>query len=128
MIWIHLVILVAVLQFLIFTILVGKARERFGVKAPAVTGNENFERYYRVQMNTLENLIVFIPSILLAATYWAPYLMALLGLLFIIGRILFFFAYINGKKRTIPFLMGMIPNVIFIVLGIFGTLRAIINV
>lgn len=128
MIWIHLVILIAVLQFLIFAILVGKARYRFGVKAPAVTGNENFERYYRAQMNTLENLIVFIPSILIASTYWAPYLMAFFGFIFLLGRTLYFIAYVNGKKRTVPFLMGMIPNFIFVILGILGTLRAIINV
>jgi len=49
---IELITILALLQFLYFGILVGKARDRYGVKAPAVTGNENFERYLRVQMNT----------------------------------------------------------------------------
>jgi len=57
----------ALLQYLAFGIAVGAARGRYGVKAPATTGNEVFERYYRVQMNTLEQLALFLPAIFLAA-------------------------------------------------------------
>jgi hypothetical protein len=62
MIFVHLVIGVALLEFLYFGFAVGRARETYGIKAPATTGNEMFERYYRVQMNTLEQLIIFIPA------------------------------------------------------------------
>ena len=72
MIFVHLVIGVALLEFLYFGFAVGRAREKYGVKAPATTGNEMFERYYRVQMNTLEQLIVFIPGIVLFAHYIEP--------------------------------------------------------
>lgn len=128
MVWIHLIILLAVLQLLVFIILVGKARSRFNVVAPAITGNIDFERYYRVQMNTLELLIIFIPSIVLASIYWSPYVMAILGAVFLIGRILFFKAYVSGKNRSLSFLMSLIPILIFVILGILGSVKAIINV
>ncbi len=126
MVWIHLVILFALLQLIFFMVQVGKARATYGVKAPATTGNENFERYYRVQMNTIETSVVFIPAILLASQYWSPYLMAAMGLIYLIGRILYFEAYINGKKRTIPFMMGVIPVLLYIFLGIAGSIRALL--
>jgi hypothetical protein len=128
MVWIHLIILLALLQLLFFIILVGKARGKFNVVAPAITGHVDFERYYRVQMNTIELLVIFIPSIILASIYWSPYLMAILGLFYLIGRLLFLKAYIGGKNRTVPFLMGLIPILLFVILGILGTLRALIKV
>ena len=64
---VEVIVCLALIQFLRFGFAVGKAREKYGVKAPATTGNEMFERYFRVQMNTLEQLIVFIPSIVLFA-------------------------------------------------------------
>jgi hypothetical protein len=128
MIWIHLVILFSLFQLLVFVVMVGKARSKFKVAAPAISGHDGFERYYRVQMNTIEMLVMFIPSILLAATYWSPYIMAALGLIYLIGRVLYFRAYVTSEKRTIPFLMGLIPILIFLILGILGSVRALINV
>ncbi|MBC7427189.1 MAG: MAPEG family protein [Bacteriovorax sp.] len=126
MVWIHLVILLSILQLIVFMVLVGRARKKFGVKPPAISGEENFERYYRVQMNTIEMLVMFIPSILLASTYWSPYLMAVLGFSYLIGRVFYFQAYVNSKERTIPFIMGVVPISLFIVLGIAGTIRALL--
>lgn len=128
MIWIHLIILFSLLQLLVFVVLVGKARATFKIAAPAISGHDGFERYYRVQMNTIEMLVMFIPSILLAGTYWSPYLMAIFGLVYLIGRVLYFRAYVRSQKRTIPFLMGLIPILLFLILGILGSVRALINV
>ncbi|NDB25983.1 MAG: hypothetical protein EB021_11190, partial [Gammaproteobacteria bacterium] len=58
---VHIVMLVALIEYFGFALAVGRARYRFGVKAPATSGNVDFERYYRAQMNTLEQLIIFIP-------------------------------------------------------------------
>ena len=60
---VHIVAVLAVMQFILFGLLVGKAREQHGIKAPAVSGNEEFERIYRVQMNTLEQLVCFLPFV-----------------------------------------------------------------
>ena len=57
------VISLALLQYSVFGMLVGTARGTYEIKAPAITGHPIFDRYYRVHMNTLEQLIIFIPSI-----------------------------------------------------------------
>ena len=79
MAYVDIVTALALLQFLIFGIKVARARTRFGVKAPAITGNETFERYFRVQQNTLEQLIVFVPALYLFSRYFNPAIAAALG-------------------------------------------------
>ena len=72
MAYVNIVTILAVLQFIVFGVKVGNARTRYGVKAPAITGNEIFERYFRVQQNTLELIVAFLPGIYLFAHYWNP--------------------------------------------------------
>jgi hypothetical protein len=70
--FVAIVTVLALLQYILFAILVGKARGQYGVAAPAVAGHPVFERYFRVQMNTLELVVLFIPALYLAARYWPP--------------------------------------------------------
>src|ERR1700691_2704546 len=79
MAYVDIVTALALLQFIVFGYKVGKARERHGIKAPAITGNEVFERTFRVQQNTLEQLIVFLPGLYLYTHYFSPILAAALG-------------------------------------------------
>ena len=72
MAYVDIVTALAVLQFVVFGFRVGGARGKYGIKAPAITGNEIFERHFRVQQNTLEQLIVFLPGLYLFAHYWNP--------------------------------------------------------
>jgi glutathione S-transferase len=119
-IFVHLVIGAALLEFLYFGFAVGRAREKYGIKAPATTGNEMFERYYRVQVNTLEQLIVFIPSIVLFAWYIEPRVAAVAGAFFVIGRAWYFGQYVRDpRKRTAPFALSLLP-VLFLLLGAMG--------
>ena len=67
--FVAIVIVLALLQYFVFGLLVGRARSKFDVHAPAVTGHPVFERYYRVHQNTLELMIMFIPAIVLFG-YW----------------------------------------------------------
>jgi glutathione S-transferase len=123
--YVHIVIGLALVEFLYFAMAVAGARGRYKVAAPAVTGNEIFERYLRVQMNTLEQLIVFIPSILLFGQYLSPYWAAGFGGVFLIGRLLYFFAYVKEpKKRELGFILSFVPTMILLVGGIFGAARA----
>jgi glutathione S-transferase len=124
--WVHVVIVLALIEFIVFGYAVGRARVRYQVPAPATTGNEVFERYFRVQMNTLEQLIIFVPSILMFAHYFSAYLAAALGALYIIGRALYFRGYVkNPKKREAGFLLSLIPNVVLLIGALTGALRAI---
>jgi uncharacterized MAPEG superfamily protein len=120
--WIVLIALLALLQQLWFGILVSRARGRYGVTAPAVTGNTIFERYYRVQMNTLELLVLFVPALYLSALYVPPLWPALLGVLYLIGRLLYARAYITDPpKRGLGFGLSLLPIMALLLLGLIGT-------
>ena len=64
-----LVTCLAIALYFFTSIQVSKARQAFGVKVPAITGNPDFERVFRVQMNTLEWMPIFLPSLWLFAIY-----------------------------------------------------------
>ena len=129
MAWVDLVGLLAVLQLFIFGLLVGRARGKYAVAAPAITGNPIFERYYRVQMNTVETLIVFLPSLWLAAKYWSPTYAAILGGIYLLGRILYLRSYVSDPKtRGLGFGVSAMPTVILLVAGLIGAVHAILVV
>jgi glutathione S-transferase len=123
--YVHIVILLALVEFFYFSLLVGRARGRYNVPAPATTGNEMFERYFRVHMNTLELLVMFIPSILLFGQYFSPYVAAALGVVFLIGRLVYLSAYVKEpKKREVGFGLSMVPIMILVIGAIIGAGRA----
>ena len=78
---------------------VGRARGRHGIKAPATTGHPDFERVFRVQMNTLENALIFLPALWLAAWYWSPARAAACGAVWLAGRIWYARAYVRDPAR-----------------------------
>ena len=86
------VTILAILLYFYMSVRVGQMRTKHGVKAPATTGHEEFERAFRVHYNTLESLVVFLPLLWLATFYFSPafsllaWLPALLGLAWIVGR------------------------------------------
>ncbi|MEO7916213.1 MAG: MAPEG family protein, partial [Dokdonella sp.] len=85
----HIVAVLAILQFFYFGILVGRARGKYAVHAPATSGHEGFDRIYRVQMNTLEQIVGFLPALLLASLYWPNAIIAGIGAVYLIGRFLY---------------------------------------
>jgi uncharacterized MAPEG superfamily protein len=97
-----LVILVALAQYVWFAMRVGAGRPRYGVEAPATQGNETWERLYRVQMNTLEQLVVFIPALALFSLYVSDRWALLPGLLFLVGRQLYSWEYVRDPKSRGP--------------------------
>jgi uncharacterized MAPEG superfamily protein len=122
---VHLVIGLALLELFLFMMAVARARGRYGVEPPATTGHEIFERYFRVQMNTLEQLILFIPGILIFATYVNALVAAALGVLFIIGRYLYFVGYVKEPaKRSAGFMLSALPTMILLIGGVIGAARA----
>jgi glutathione S-transferase len=92
-----LVTLLAILIYFYSSILVSRARGKFGVKLPAIAGNPDFERVFRAQMNTLEWLPIFLPALWLFAIYVSDDVAAALGLVWVAGRIL----YVRGYARAV---------------------------
>jgi len=127
MAWVLIVIVLALLQFVFFGYAVGRARGRYGVKAPAVTGNEQFERYFRVQMNTLEQLVPFIAAIWLFAQFVDPHWAAALGGVYLIGRSLYFLSYVrNPASRTAGFALSMLPTLVMLAGVLWQALRMLV--
>jgi uncharacterized MAPEG superfamily protein len=128
MAWLEVISALAVIQFGVFAALVGRARGTYGIKAPAVSGNEMFERYYRVQMNTLEVLLVFLPGVWLASRHLDEKWIALLGLVYLVGRIVYFRAYIADPARRGPgFSMSLLPGAILVVAGLVGAVKELVT-
>jgi glutathione S-transferase len=99
-----LVTCLAILFYFYASIRVGMARQTFGIKAPATTGNPDFERVFRVHMNTLEWMPIFLPSLWLFAVYISDPIAAALGLVWIVGRALYMTGYAQAaEKRSVGF-------------------------
>jgi glutathione S-transferase len=94
-----LVTCLAILFYFFAAIRVSKARVAFGIKVPAISGNPDFERVFRVQMNTLEWMPVFLPSLWLFAIYLSDPIAAVLGLVWIAGRILYMTGYSQAANK-----------------------------
>ncbi|GAC1620223.1 MAG: hypothetical protein NVS9B10_01730 [Nevskia sp.] len=118
---VDLIIALALLQLAVFGTLVGRARGRYSVKAPAVTGHEQFERYYRVQLNTIELLVMFVPACWLAARYVAPVWIGLLGGVYLLGRLLYLRAYVREPStRGLGFVLSFLPTIVLMLIGLVG--------
>ena len=94
-----LVTLLAVLLYFYTGILVAKARSKFGVVAPATTGHVDFERVFRVQTNTLEWMPIFLPLLWLFALYGSDAGAAVVGLVWIAGRVLYIRGYTEAADK-----------------------------
>jgi uncharacterized MAPEG superfamily protein len=126
--YVHIVVGLAVLEFLYFAIQVGRARARYKVEAPATTGDPVFERYFRVQMNTLELLVMFIPAILVFSLYMNPIVAAAAGAIYLIGRMIYFVSYVKDPKtRSAGYGLSILPILFLLVGALFGAVRALLR-
>ena len=115
----------ALIEYVVFAMNAGRARGRYNVPAPATSGNEVFERYLRVQENTVEQLVIFFPALLLFATYVSTGVAALLGLFFIAGRALYARGYVEDPARRGPgFGMSFLANLVLLLGGLIGAIVA----
>src|ERR1700723_4067788 len=92
----------AILFYFFTTVQVSKARTAYGVKAPAISGNPDFERVFRVHMNTLEWMPIFLPALWLFAIYVSDAIAAALGVVWIIGRVLYMNGYAKAANKRGP--------------------------
>ncbi len=112
-------------EYYVFTMMVGAARSKSGIAAPLMTGDPRLERMLRVQLNTLEQIVVVIPSLWLFGLYMSETYGAILGLAFIVGRGLYCRGYLaDPKNRGTGFLIGMLATVALLLGGLFGAVMA----
>lgn len=117
----------AVLEYLVISFFVGWARGKYEIAAPATTGHPEFERYFRVQQNTVEQLVLFVPSLWLFGYFLGGALAAVIGCFFLLGRILYFRGYVrDAEKRGLGFAIGEIANVVLLIGGVIGAALAVI--
>jgi uncharacterized membrane protein YecN with MAPEG domain len=116
-----LIILLALAQYIWFTGRTGLARGKYGVDAPNTTGNEIWERIYRVQQNTMEQLVLFIPAMLAFSVYLSARWALVPGLVFLVGRQLYSWEYINKpSSRTPGMALTLLANVVLLVGALAG--------
>jgi glutathione S-transferase len=128
-----LVVMLALIQFIWFGVQVGSARRKYGVKAPAMSGHVMFERHLRVQMNTLEMIVVFIPAAFAYAWladslgWYGSEVAAFLGVVYLIGRQLYARAYVQDPStRQLGFLLTAVPCLTLIGGALVGVLFTVI--
>ena len=112
-------------EYMVIVWLTGQARGRCGVAAPAMTGHPVFERWSRVQGNTVEQLVVFFPGLWLFSSYVHPETAAALGLVFLVGRAMFARGYVADPARRGPgFVLSYVPNAVLVLGGLIGAIAA----
>jgi uncharacterized MAPEG superfamily protein len=126
--WIVLVTVAALLLYFYMGTRIAGARRKHNVTAPAITGHPDFERTFRVQMNTLEWLPIFLPALWIAGAYWDARVMAAVGVVWIIGRFMYMEGYIaEAGKRTMGFLVQALATLVLLLASVAGAVMALIN-
>ena len=119
--FVALVTLLLLFQYFTFMMLCGMARGKGDIQAPATSGDEMFERALRVQMNTIEQLIIALPAMWLCAMYYRPLVAAGLGLVFFLGRILYRAGYMKDPAKRGPgMIIGVLANVGLMLTALWG--------
>jgi len=122
------VILLAVILYFWTSLQVARARVKFGVKAPAITGNPDFERVFRVQMNMLEWMPIFLPAVWLAAIDVSDIGAALLGVVWIVGRALYMRGYAQAaEKRETGFFVQAIAAGLLWLAALIGAVAVLLH-
>jgi uncharacterized membrane protein YecN with MAPEG domain len=120
---VYLTIVLALLEYVVMAALVGRARGKYGIHAPATTGHPAFERANRVHVNTLENLIIFIPAVWIFAAYVSASWAAGLGFVFVAARAAYAVGYLKAaEKRSIGAGITGIVNIVLVVGALVGLL------
>jgi glutathione S-transferase len=118
---VSLVTICALLVLSAVTLNVGRARVKFGIKPPQMSGNLDFERTLRVQQNTLEQIVLFIPALWIFSQFVQPIAAAVLGTIWVIGRILYAWGYYQAaEKRGTGFGISFLATVILLLGSLIG--------
>jgi len=122
---IAIITILALMQAYLFAIQVGQARGKHGVKAPNTSGNDDFDRVFRVHQNTLEQLILFVPALWIFGLYVHALAGAGIGLVFVIGRFVYRGAYLKDPaSRSLGFGLGAVSMAVLMLGGLVGAVMS----
>ena len=124
--YVAIVMLLAVLEYVVIMFLVGRARGKYAIEAPATSGHEIFERYFRVQQNTIEQLLIFVPSLWAFGYFLNPVAAAAIGLVFVLGRAVYLRGYVRDPaKRGLGFAITFLANIVLLLGGLGGAIAVV---
>jgi uncharacterized membrane protein YecN with MAPEG domain len=124
---VSLVTLISLLVLFWTGLRVGRARGTYGIKAPATTGHDEFERHFRVQMNTLEGIVIYLPALWIFAVFGSEPIAAGLGVIWIIGRIIYAVTYVRDPaKRSAGFAISGLAMLVLLLGSLFFVGKALI--
>ena len=117
------VLMLILLQTLYFGIEVGRARQLLGIEAPDVFGDDEIDRYFRAHQNSLEQLIIFLPAVLVTAYLGYSFTCVVCGVFYFLGRAIYFRSYVKEpKKKTLGFVLSFFSSVILIMTSLVSSL------
>lgn len=123
-----LVTALTVLMYFILTLNVGRARHKYNVAPPAISGDANFERVFRVQQNTLEQLVFFFPVLWLFSIYVNSLWGGIIGGVWILGRIIYAWGYYQvAEKRVIGFAISSLSGLILLLGSLWGIIKMLVS-
>ena len=126
--WPSLITALTLLVYLVITINDGGARAKYKIPPPQMTGNPDFERVLRVQQNTLEQLVFFLPLLWLFSFYVSPVWGALIGAAWLVGRIVYAWGYYQAaEKRTISFGISSISSIVLLLGSLYGIILSLVH-
>ncbi|MBD2297490.1 MAPEG family protein [Nostoc sp. FACHB-87] len=126
--WTSLITALTLLLYSVITINVGRARAKYKVMPPQMTGDPNFERVLRVQQNTLEQTILFLPGLWLFSVYINPLWGAVIGAIWLIGRIVYAWGYYQAaEKRMIGFAITTMSGMVLLLGSLIGIILALVK-
>jgi len=111
--------------FLSFT--VSQGRRIYKIRSPLAEteGPEKFQRFYRMQMSLLEQLVFHLPTLWVAAYAMDDVFAALIGLIWLFGRLLYAVRYYQKPNRRIKgYIISMIANIILLIGAMAGTIAS----
>ena len=127
--WVMLVTVLALVLFFVVTINVGRARVKSGIKPPQMSGDPDFERAVRVQQNTLEQLVLFLPALWIFAIVVNPIYSAGLGAVWLVGRVLYAWGYYQAAEKRGPgFGVSSLAAIVLILGSLIGVVLQIVKV
>ena len=115
------VVTLALFVYVAFSMKVGKARAKYNISAPVTDGPVEFLRVYRVHINTLEQIVIFIPALVIFASAWGDLAAAIVGAFWPVGRLLYARAYYGDAGRRGPgFGISFLSSMILLIGGLIG--------